>query len=500
MFKDKCDDLSRVSSFCGGYQRSVRMLADSLREAHVAELGDVTSQLDRSKQEARDAVRQAEAANARARELQQQLNAMERLEAALRARIRELEAMPKASPVVAHLPFLLRVWGGKHTAGKQPVYAPVALKTAGDAIGAVFEKAKTKPGATNSKKRWIGKLGFLQAAPTETRSHGSASLMRVGTVRESVREKSASDIYHLLSGRLYETPKTRLAILPIENRFTSAHALTAPLLENLNRGRAPGKCVTAGVYVMSKLIDGYQDLASLTGCVLGEERLSFLACLERGFVPEFVEIEAQPIRICGVMSILAVSRLIADTDVLGGGAKNAGFAIERDGAGRLSVRMIKIDAGASFNFTGENNMLLQSFNEESEAPKLKDKRDLQFGNMQPATIKWDGLTKAQQEEFLAALDHGLQRLKDPALFDFILKRGGAFLKAGEGIMSETEITAFGASWARCLNRQERVYAAELSAYRERCPDPEASRYALVMADLMRGAGKAMEVSAAAGRP
>ena len=34
--------------------------------------------------------------------------------------------------------------------------------------------------------------------------------------------------------------------------------------------------------------------------------------------------------LCGLLELLAASRLLADTDVLGGGLRNAGFVVERD--------------------------------------------------------------------------------------------------------------------------------------------------------------------------
>ena len=50
--------------------------------------------------------------------------------------------------------------------------------------------------------------------------------------------------------------------------------------------------------------------------------------------------------ILGLMEVLAASRLLADTDVLGGDGKNAGFVVERDGddgRGRpLAVRVVKV--------------------------------------------------------------------------------------------------------------------------------------------------------------
>lgn len=367
-------------------------------------------------------------------------------------------------------PSMLRVWGGKYTAGQQPHYTPAGPKPGGDAIGAIFDKDRTKPRVEDAPKRWMGKVGARAAMPTESTARASRSLMRIGTVRDSIREKVAADLYHVLGHGDYAVPKTRLAVLPIENEHTRAHALTPYVLEDLNRGRSPEARVTDGVYVMSKWVDGYKDLATLEGCVVGGERLNFMVCLERGIVPELVEMEGQQIPLKGVMSVMAVSRLLADTDVLGGGAKNTGFVVERSEADQVTgIRIVKIDTGNSFNFTGEDNQLLQSFNRWSRALKLTDKRDLQYGNMQPVAIQWERLSPGQREEFFATLSYGLSRLEDPAFLNFMLQREGGFARAGEGVVSATEMARFMQSWGECLQMQEEVYGVELRAYRETHP-------------------------------
>ena len=45
------------------------------------------------------------------------------------------------------------------------------------------------------------------------------------------------------------------------------------------------------------------------------------------------------------MEVLASSRLLADTDVFGGGASKASFVVERDGGGQpLAMRVVKVRA------------------------------------------------------------------------------------------------------------------------------------------------------------
>ena len=73
-----------------------------------------------------------------------------------------------------------------------------------------------------------------------------------------------------------------------------------------------------------------------------------MECLEEGWVPQSVRLErgGVVVPILGLMEVLASSRLLADTDVLGGGGKNAGFVVERDGddgRGRpRAVRVVKV--------------------------------------------------------------------------------------------------------------------------------------------------------------
>ncbi len=174
----------------------------------------------------------------------------------------------------------------------------------------------------------------------------------------------------------------------MSNRFTDANELARALFERLNRGRPPAERITHGVYVLSRLVEGYRDLAHLDAClrehapaaaaaaaaVVGgapslppvprpaavaaaaasdaaaapavpqQQPCAFMCCLQEGWVPQSALVEGRVVPILGLMEVLAASRLVADTDVLGGGGTNAGFVVERDASrdGRpIAVRVVK---------------------------------------------------------------------------------------------------------------------------------------------------------------
>ena len=178
------------------------------------------------------------------------------------------------------------------------------------------------------------------------------------TVVSAITELFAADVYAALGRGAFYVPQHRLAVLPRMNQFTRDNALAIALDEEI-RATAPGS--TCGLFILSQWVAEYRDLADLGGClreqapavvgaVAGDlpEGRPFMACLEEGWVPQSVRLErGVVVPILGLMEVLAASRLLADTDVLGGGGKNAGFVVERDGDGRgrpLAVRVVKVRA------------------------------------------------------------------------------------------------------------------------------------------------------------
>ena len=189
----------------------------------------------------------------------------------------------------------------------------------------------------------------------------------------AITELFAADLYAALGRGAFYVPQHRLAVLPRMNQFTRDNALAIALDEEI-RASAPGS--TRGLFILSQWVAEYRDLADLEGClreqapagalaggggggvgggggagaVAGGDLAGlgrpFMECLEEGWVPQSVRLErGVVVPILGLMEVLAASRLLADTDVLGGGGKNAGFVVERDGddgRGRpLAVRVVK---------------------------------------------------------------------------------------------------------------------------------------------------------------
>ena len=188
------------------------------------------------------------------------------------------------------------------------------------------------------------------------------------TVVSAITELFAADVYAALGRGAFYVPQHRLAVLPRMNQFTRDNALAIALDEEI-RATAPGS--TRGLFILSQWVAEYRDLAELAGClreqapavvVAGDDLPApknkkaraaglgrpFMECLEEGWVPQSVRLErgGVVVPILGLMEVLAASRLLADTDVLGGGGKNAGFVVERDGddgRGRpLAVRVVKV--------------------------------------------------------------------------------------------------------------------------------------------------------------
>ncbi len=354
-----------------------------------------------------------------------------------------------------HLDHLNIVWGRKHV----PDYQVESAKISGHAIGAFF-KAPDKP-----KSIWLGKLGYKSLLPAEPPTLMAFSRVRRGSALESVLEKIAADFYEYLSDGSYLIPKTRLAELPIKNKFTERHALTGLLFEEINQGR--DLKINEGVYVMSKCVKNYQNLADLKNCFIGEELLSFEQCLERGQLPEKVAIENKKLPLKGLMELLAVSRLLMDTDVLGGDAKNAGFVIERNVNGEPSaVRVVKVDPGFAFNFRGSENLFYQSFNTQltSQNNLLKqDKRHLQYGNIAPP-ILWCNLTEIQQNQFILALESSLEMLENNEKVEKIISR-----KAFDQTPSQRklpDLREYLQDFQSNVVSQKEAYAKELTALKE----------------------------------
>jgi hypothetical protein len=381
---------------------------------------------------------------------------------ALTAKIQELERTihnndnnnnNNKDPGPVSVPYLLRVWHGKYK-NKRPVYIPMEKKTSGCAVGFWAREEHSQ-----KVKIYLAKSGFPGPEHQVSETLSTRRQMHYRSFLGIVKEKIAADIYAILGHGYFYVPKHRLEMMKVLNEYTKENALAVALTENMNAGRKAADQIHESLHLLSRRIKGYQDLAALRECFFDHEdaeRKSFLTCVELGRVPEYALIQGQRLPILGLMEVMAASRLLGDTDVLGGGGKNAGFVIEINGDQPVAVRITKIDAGESFNFDGANNQFMQSFNRKFRGNKLQDQKDMQFGNMQPKVIQWSKLLDQQQKRFLCALKRGYHALQNNALLDLLLFRKGLFDQAIPGprkLLGDDMVSAFKASWREYMNDQ-----------------------------------------------
>jgi hypothetical protein len=365
----------------------------------------------------------------------------------------------------AATPVLLRIWGGKHTPSDvRPAYHPVGKKTGGCAVGFIAEEEHP-----SKVKRYLAKSGMPkdERKVSETLSDGEELHYR--SFLSVIQELIAAHCYTLLGAQAFYVPKHRLRMMDVFNEYTKENALAIAFMHEVNQGCAPADQITQGLHVLSRWITGYRDLTELP-CYLDpddQDPKSFQTWVEAGRVPEYASIEGHRVPILGLMEVLAASRLLADTDVLGGSSRCAGFVVESQEGSPVVVRVVKIDAGEAFNFSVDCNQFTQCFNPQHRGNKLQDLKDLQFGNNQPRVIQWAKLLDSQKQRFLHALRRGYEALRDERLLDFMIHRRGAFEEATPGItlFSPERAAEFKAAWRGYMDAQmsPAVYGAELAA-------------------------------------
>jgi hypothetical protein len=92
--------------------------------------------------------------------------------------------------------------------------------------------------------------------------------------------------------------------------------------------------------------------------------------------------------------------------------------------------------------------------------QLDNPRDIQFGNTQPAVIRWKLLAPNQQRAFLDALGHGVDLLRDPTVVESIVRRKWAAFDTQ--LLTDAVVLPFAHAWAACriAQTQPRVYGGE----------------------------------------
>lgn len=362
----------------------------------------------------------------------------------------------------ALVPELSLIWRGKYG---EPVYTPIAVAEGGSAIKAIYEKEKTKPGTTLEKRRWIGKYDGGSTVLADSVQVSVGGRHRIRTAIDSLKEFIGANFYKVFSLNQFGVVTVRLEHRAIENVYTASHALLPYVLAALRSSRLP---TDQGLHSMSKFIVGYHDLEKLTECITSETPpriLNFQSCLNAKLLPERVRVEGVDVPIKGLMRMMAIARVIADIDVLGGGGMNAGFKVLQDEVGGvIGIELQKIDPGFAFSFDAAQNAF------HADGPRMTDLRNIQFGSATYTNvIHWDALTPAQKNEFLETLDSVMNQLRDEAFLDYMVRRDGAFDQAGPDVWTTAEIERVKVGLRNNIQRLEAAYAAELTAYRASAP-------------------------------
>ena len=370
---------------------------------------------------------------------------------------------------------LRRVWKGKYplpTGSQQLQFTPFAPKPGGGFVGALYKKAPTKPGKTAADaKTWLGKPGFAyRGFEKSTEIEKTRSITRRGL--DAIAEKIAGDAYHAANTGRYFIPKHRLAKLPVRHDFLQpAHRnLVDFALDEINKNRPLP--ITEAIHVFSKWIEGFRDLASIQTRLNGAVMPFMEAITGHQRLPESVFVDGVDVPLMGLIDILAVSRLLADSDVLGGGGDNAGIIVYRDPQGQPVVaKAVKIDPGFAFNFRGHENKFQRTraalaLGDDLTEDLLLDLKDIQFGNNHPVNIRWEWLSASQQCDFLLALQKGDLALGEGKMIEMLLLRGGDFKLHGEDLVQEATATTLAKQWRDNIKQQNKCYEREVLRHRE----------------------------------
>ena len=283
--------------------------------------------------------------------------------------------------------------------GSPNPFHPVEKKTLGCAIGTIYSYTEGRQGSL-----WIGKIGeatgLLSNDPSSIRTRTRKDLNL-----NAIQEKIACDSYTLLGKDFYETPRTCLSKQPVLDNFTLDHILAQ---EFARFG------IAETLRVMSRFVEAYQDFTHAYHLHQGE-KIELIEYLRREHRPpeEIYTPEGKPVPLMGLIELLAVGRILGDTDLLGGGGGNGGFIWVRNNANEIiQARAVKIDPGYAFQIIykeGELVTVNHVYNilrnqGISTSPYFQDLRNIQVANNDASiTVMWDKLTANQKQQFIHVL-------------------------------------------------------------------------------------------------
>lgn len=328
---------------------------------------------------------------------------------------------------------LIDPYRGRKTS--DPTFVAVAEKVHGTAIGTIYKKTSSR----DPDKRYLGKvcfgvitfpMDFPKAFLNDNRK------MNYG----AMQEKIAYDLYQEMGRGIYHVPKSYLSKQNFLDPFTSTNVLASCFVSSLKREEGSAEIQT--LRIMCRIIKNYHNFGeakTLLKSIETEEEMivDFSQYIEKMHRPpeELLTPEGKLVPIRGLMGLLAVARILADTDVLGGKGDNAGFIWVREASGEITAaQTVKIDPGMAFQFENKANWAYSYIYEEDPQSFLTNARDIQIANQNHLlTLYWDSLTHAQKGEFLQVLYNSSRYLYPPKILHYFFYRNGRFNR------SETEV-------------------------------------------------------------
>jgi len=197
--------------------------------------------------------------------------------------------------------------------------------------------------------------------------------------------------------------------------------------------------------IMAHFVEGYQDINKFQ---TRDEKchVPFMEYIKRFHRPPETVLtpEGDSVPLIGMMSLLAVGRCLADTDLLGGSGGNAGLIWIKDAHKITAAQVVKIDPAEAFHFDLMPQEVV-SFNQVINTLRnlghpqyhLQDLRNLQTSNQNQETcIFWDALSPSQKEEFLTTLQSCDKYLQSKEILHFLFYREGRFNRSESELIPE----------------------------------------------------------------
>ncbi len=338
---------------------------------------------------------------------------------------------------------------------QEPKFIAVAEK-AGFALGAIFKKG-------TPENRWMGKIGrdTTGLLRNDPRSERTRTIHEVNI--DAIREKLASDLYQELGRGLFIVPETGLSKQPVMDEFTSKNELVTFL---------PYRRFTDTLRFMSRFVEGYSDFAQAKTEDQGTA-ISFMDYIKEYHRPPETLIApcGASVPLWGIMSLLAVGRVLADIDLLQATGTNAGFVWIKEKRVIIAAQTVKIDPGYAFTFAENNWVIAKNKKIGCSQYHLADLRDLQTApNYQDTIIDWNNLTERQTREFLAALLNCNRYLNSDTLLTFLFQRERRFSRSETESFPENIATQIQTEMQEWMLLQMTIYKKDMDAFKGQYPE------------------------------